>query len=257
MAECSVNVCTNYAFFVSLGALTCCVHAHASIISSYIGNTTTSLSRRLTTHLQNGSIKNHTRDSHNTTLTRDMLVDNTIILDSAPDVTKLHYLEAIYINLYKPYINVQGGVGTITLPSDRVVLIPTIEWLWVFVCVYIYICMDVCMCLQVEYSCVCLLMLVYVDAICLRGEGGITVPVCHCWCKWVYVYTAMYVGTYVSVCMYFCTYLSFVHAYVYFIYTVIHFSLLCLLTLKSCSYSFIVVLVCWGLCSYRHIMTLV
>ena len=70
-------------------------------------------------HLTNGSIKNHTRNVHNEILTRDMLVENTAILDSVPDRKKLLYLEAIYINMYKPIINVQGGVGTLTLPSSR------------------------------------------------------------------------------------------------------------------------------------------
>ena len=87
--------------------------------STYIGMCSTSLSRRLTMHLANGSIKNQTRNEHNEALTRDMLVENTTILDSVPERKKLLYLEAIYINMYKPIINVQGGVGTLTLPSLR------------------------------------------------------------------------------------------------------------------------------------------
>ena len=63
---------------------------------TYIGNTTTSLSRRLTMHLQNGSIKNHTRDVHNSQLTREMLVANTEIIDHRSNIKKLKYLEAIY-----------------------------------------------------------------------------------------------------------------------------------------------------------------
>ena len=87
--------------------------------TTYISNTTTSLSRRLTTHLQNGSIKKHTKNTHNAILTREILVNNTTVLDSVTEIRKLHYLEAIYINLYKPNINVQGGNSAITLPSDR------------------------------------------------------------------------------------------------------------------------------------------
>ena len=70
-------------------------------------------------HLQNGSIKKHTQDSHGATLTRDVIVNNTIMLDRISDYRRLQYLEAIYINVYKPNINIQGGVMPITLPSDR------------------------------------------------------------------------------------------------------------------------------------------
>ena len=35
------------------------------------------------------------------------------------EFNKLQYWKAIYINMYKPGINVQGGVGAITFPSDR------------------------------------------------------------------------------------------------------------------------------------------
>ena len=87
--------------------------------TTYIGMCTTSLSRRLTTHLANGGIEKHTRNEHNVTLTRDMLVQNTIILDKIPDRRKLQYLEALYINLYKPIINIQGGFHAIALPSSR------------------------------------------------------------------------------------------------------------------------------------------
>ena len=95
--------------------------------TTYIGNTATSLSRRLTMHLQSGSIKNHTRDAHNTTLTRDMLVNNTIVLDSVPETRKLHFLEAIYIDSYKPNMNIQGGNSTITLPSNRYIREPDVR----------------------------------------------------------------------------------------------------------------------------------
>ena len=90
-----------------------------SQITSYIGMCTTSLSRRLTMHLANGSIKNHTRDTHNQTLSRTMLVQNTTVLDSVQEKKKMQYMEALYINMYKPIINVQGGTGVITLPSLR------------------------------------------------------------------------------------------------------------------------------------------
>ena len=45
--------------------------------SSYIGMTTTTLSRRLTMHLSQGGPKNHAHTIHNSKLTRDDLVQNT------------------------------------------------------------------------------------------------------------------------------------------------------------------------------------
>ena len=71
-------------------------------------------------HLQAGSIKSHTQEKHDSPLTREMLVDNTKIIDSVPNLRKLKYLEAIilYINMYKPSLNIQG-INAIVLPSDR------------------------------------------------------------------------------------------------------------------------------------------
>jgi hypothetical protein len=43
---------------------------------SYIGETTNTLSLRITGHLQKGAPKSHTQDIHNTTLTRQQMVDN-------------------------------------------------------------------------------------------------------------------------------------------------------------------------------------
>ena len=85
---------------------------------TYFGHTTTSLSRRLTMHLQNGNIKKHTKEVHDMPLTREMLVENTEVIDSVLNVRKLKYLEAIYINIYKPPLNVQG-INCIVLPSAR------------------------------------------------------------------------------------------------------------------------------------------
>ena len=48
--------------------------------STYIGYTTTSLSRRLTMHLQTGAPKQHMRATHNSSLTRSILVENTSII---------------------------------------------------------------------------------------------------------------------------------------------------------------------------------
>ena len=48
--------------------------------NSYIGMCTTTLSRRLTCHLQSGTPKNHSLQEHGEPLTREALVENTIIL---------------------------------------------------------------------------------------------------------------------------------------------------------------------------------
>ena len=61
----------------------------------YIGHTTTSLSRRLTMHLQDGAPKKHYSEQHNTTLTRDILVNNTSILAHCQDRKRLSTLETV------------------------------------------------------------------------------------------------------------------------------------------------------------------
>ena len=74
---------------------------------SYIGMTTTTLSRRLTCHLNNGSIKSHYASHHNNRLTREDLVKHTVILDKEQDSRRLLFLEAIYIMHKQPSINIQ------------------------------------------------------------------------------------------------------------------------------------------------------
>ena len=46
----------------------------------YVGHTTTTLSRRLTYHKQNGELEKHVREKHGTGITREDLVENTRIL---------------------------------------------------------------------------------------------------------------------------------------------------------------------------------
>ena len=87
--------------------------------NSYIGMSTTTLSRRLTYHLQNGTPKNHTWQAHNTTLTRQMLVENTTILDASSDKKRLQIKEALYIDSRKPEMNIQIGTTSIPLPSQQ------------------------------------------------------------------------------------------------------------------------------------------
>ena len=84
---------------------------------SYVGMTTTTLSRRLTSHLQTGSPKTHTLQEHGITLTREMLVNNTDIIDASSDKRRLQIKEALHILQIKPTMNVQIGSTSIPLPS--------------------------------------------------------------------------------------------------------------------------------------------
>ena len=82
---------------------------------SYIGVTTTTLSRRLTMHLRDGAPKEHMHHSHNTTLTRKHLTENTHIIASSSNPNRLHILEALYIRERSPDINIQIKSSTATL----------------------------------------------------------------------------------------------------------------------------------------------
>ena len=69
--------------------------------------TQTTLSRRLTMHLQTGSIKQHHLISHETNLDRQSLVNNTSILTKASNKQELAIKEAILILNRNPMINRQ------------------------------------------------------------------------------------------------------------------------------------------------------
>ena len=70
--------------------------------SGYVGLTTTSLSRRLTMHLQNGGPKTHTERNHpDSPLTRRNMVENTSILTATSDSRRLSALEAILIRQFR------------------------------------------------------------------------------------------------------------------------------------------------------------
>ena len=84
--------------------------------SGYIGCTTTTLSRRLSMHLQNGGPQVHSQNVHNTKLTRQDIVSNTTILARATDRRRLIALEAICIREEDPTINRQlNARGTLQL----------------------------------------------------------------------------------------------------------------------------------------------
>ena len=74
----------------------------------YIGLTTCTLSRRLTYHLQNGSIKKHHEyQCKNSNLNRPKIVENTKIRYRINDLRKLGIMESILIKFEKPKINEQ------------------------------------------------------------------------------------------------------------------------------------------------------
>ena len=76
-------------------------------VASYIGITQNTLSRRLTLHLQNGSIKQHFIHHHNKIVTRKELVENTKIIERANNRRKLLIKEALLIQQKEATINKQ------------------------------------------------------------------------------------------------------------------------------------------------------
>ena len=83
--------------------------------SSYIGYTTTTLSRRLTMHLGSGAIKTHYNDTHNLGLNRQQIVSDTKIIRKEQNFNRLQITEAILIQSRNPTINRQSTGRTRTL----------------------------------------------------------------------------------------------------------------------------------------------
>ena len=83
--------------------------------SSYIGVTQTTLSRRLTMHKGSGAIKDHMERCHNLPLTREALVNNTKILRTNNDSSRLLITEALLIHAKNPALNKQATGLTRTL----------------------------------------------------------------------------------------------------------------------------------------------
>ena len=76
-------------------------------VAEYIGMTQNCLSRRLTLHLQQGSILEHFRQQHNIKLTRKIIVENTKIIEQSSNRKMLEIKEALLILKNKPTINKQ------------------------------------------------------------------------------------------------------------------------------------------------------
>ena len=100
-----------------------CQHEDCGPRSTYVGMTTTRLSRRLTCHLQAGAIRNHYMQSHHIRLTRDHLEKGTTIVDRERDARRLPLLEALYIKDLNPSINIQLA-DLQALPSSHPTPIP-------------------------------------------------------------------------------------------------------------------------------------
>ena len=81
---------------------------------SYIGLTTTKLSKRISCHLQEGNIYKHFAHIHNKRPTRN-ITEAIEIIDTAQDPKRLRYLEALHILEKKPSLNV----------TQEVLLLPT------------------------------------------------------------------------------------------------------------------------------------
>ena len=75
--------------------------------NTYIGMTTTTLSRRLTMHLASGGPKQHALTKNHMPLTREELVNNTQIIFSESNNNKLSITEALLIQKMQPSINTQ------------------------------------------------------------------------------------------------------------------------------------------------------
>ena len=74
--------------------------------STYIGLTTTTLSKRISAHVQQGNIHNHFQSAHSARPSRDTLIDSIDVVDYDADPRRLRFLEALHIARDKPSINV-------------------------------------------------------------------------------------------------------------------------------------------------------
>ena len=93
---------------------------------TYIGMTTTTLSRRLTMHKQDGTIKKHFADKHHLNLERLHLDNNTKIIYKNSNYFKLKLAESILIDKKQPSLNIQQQNFTI-LPTHRKIAIVNVN----------------------------------------------------------------------------------------------------------------------------------
>ena len=81
-------------------------------------NTTTTLSRRLTYHLQSGVPEQHHAEVHGRRLSRKDLVENTTIITQDRSRRRLRVLEAVLIRERLPTLNTQRDCQGILTLSD-------------------------------------------------------------------------------------------------------------------------------------------
>ena len=76
----------------------------------YIGYTECTIAKRLTFHAQDGSPKQHCATKHNIVVSRDKLIENTSIVITLPDVSRLKIYEALTILSTNPSLNRQHEI---------------------------------------------------------------------------------------------------------------------------------------------------
>lgn len=86
--------------------------------NTYIGHTSTTLRRRLTYHRNQGAIFQHFTDKHDRKPTVNELLESTSILAQESNSRRRIIIEAVYIKLQKPSLNIQTSSFYI-LPSTR------------------------------------------------------------------------------------------------------------------------------------------
>ena len=86
--------------------------------SRYIGSTITTLSKRITAHLQDGAIKRHHIDQHGTAPTRKQVEESTEVLQKEQDRKRIRMAEQVFIHMLRPSINIQLLPGS-RLPTHR------------------------------------------------------------------------------------------------------------------------------------------
>ena len=104
-----------------------CPMSHSDV-TAYVGYTTTTLFRRLQSHAHQGSIKEHLHKDHNIKVTKEILHDNTNIIDTATDKFRLTIKEALLISKHAPVINKQfdNFTNTLKLFKNNTQSIPTL-----------------------------------------------------------------------------------------------------------------------------------
>ena len=75
---------------------------------SYISRTCTTLSRRITCHLQRGASKVHFNTYHGERVTRECFNSKVVVIGHFRDSIKLNITEAIHIDEQRPAINIQN-----------------------------------------------------------------------------------------------------------------------------------------------------